>query len=44
VLYEGRVAGIADTADTDIARIGLLMTGGKSGDHAPEPAAGGGGG
>jgi simple sugar transport system ATP-binding protein len=44
VLYEGRVAGIADTADTDIARIGLLMTGGKSGDNAPEPAAGGGGG
>ncbi len=44
VLYEGRVAGIADTAETDIARIGLLMTGGASGDHAPEPAAGGGAG
>lgn len=36
VLYEGRIAGIADTADTDIARIGLLMTGGTSGDAAPE--------
>lgn len=38
VLYEGRVAGVADAADTDIARIGLLMTGGMSGDHAPDPA------
>ena len=33
VLYEGRIAGIADAADTDIARIGLLMTGGTSGDR-----------
>jgi ABC-type uncharacterized transport system ATPase subunit len=38
VLYEGRIAGIADAADTDIARIGLLMTGGAGGDHATEPA------
>ena len=38
VLYEGRIAGIADAADTDIARIGLLMTGGEGGDHAPGPA------
>ena len=30
VLYEGRIVGIADAADADIARIGLLMTGGTS--------------
>jgi ABC-type uncharacterized transport system ATPase subunit len=42
VLYEGRIVGVTDTADTDIARIGLLMTGGTSGDHAPEPATAGG--
>ncbi|HYO44426.1 MAG TPA: ABC transporter ATP-binding protein [Candidatus Limnocylindrales bacterium] len=39
VLYEGRVAGIADTADTDIASIGLLMTGGSGDEPAPEPSA-----
>jgi ABC-type uncharacterized transport system ATPase subunit len=44
VLYEGRIAGVADAADTDIARIGLLMTGGTSGDHAPDPTTGGGAG
>jgi ABC-type uncharacterized transport system ATPase subunit len=44
VLYEGRIAGITEAAETDIAQIGLLMTGGTSGDNAPEPAAGGGGG
>jgi ABC-type uncharacterized transport system ATPase subunit len=44
VLYEGRIAGITEAAETDIAQIGLLMTGGTSGDQAPEPATGGGGG
>jgi general nucleoside transport system ATP-binding protein len=46
VLYEGRVAGICDTADTNIDRIGLLMTGGGGGEalsasaSRPEPASG----
>ena len=40
VLYEGRIAGIADAADADIARIGLLMTGGaRRGRRAAEPPA-----
>jgi simple sugar transport system ATP-binding protein len=42
VLYEGRIVGITDAADTDIARVGLLMTGGTSGDQAPESAGDGG--
>jgi simple sugar transport system ATP-binding protein len=42
VLYEGRVAGIANTVDTSIAQIGLLMTGGAAGDPVPDPATGGG--
>ena len=28
VLYEGRIVGIMDAADADVAEIGLLMTGG----------------
>ena len=42
VMYEGRIVGITKAAEADIARIGLLMTGGTSADQAPEPAAGGG--
>jgi len=40
VLYEGRVVGIMDAVDTDVNRIGLLMTGGEIGDTAAEPVAG----
>ena len=29
VIYEGRIVGIVDAADADIAEIGLLMTGGR---------------
>jgi len=42
VLYEGRIAGIAETGETDIAQIGLLMTGGRTGGDALEPATDGG--
>ncbi len=44
VMYEGRIVGSTGAAEADIARIGLLMTGGTSADQAPEPAAGGGAG
>ena len=44
VLYEGRIVGITDAAEAEIAQIGLLMTGGASGDPVPEPATGGGAG
>jgi simple sugar transport system ATP-binding protein len=48
VLYEGRIAGLAETTETDIAQIGLLMTGGTSGERGPDsaqvPATGGGAG
>ena len=30
VVYEGRIVGIVDAADADIAEIGLLMTGGRA--------------
>jgi simple sugar transport system ATP-binding protein len=28
VIYEGRVVGLFDAADTDVSQVGLLMTGG----------------
>ena len=37
VLYEGRIVGIEDSATADVARIGLMMTGGSAADHEPEP-------
>jgi ABC-type uncharacterized transport system ATPase subunit len=30
VMYEGRIVGLLDAADADVAEIGLLMTGGRS--------------
>ena len=36
VLYEGRIVGLVDTADADVAHIGLLMTGGDT-KPAPSP-------
>ncbi len=39
VMYEGRIVGAMDAADADVGQIGLLMTGGTPGSHAPEPAA-----
>jgi simple sugar transport system ATP-binding protein len=40
VLYEGRIVGLMDVADADVAEIGLLMTGGGAGEPAPGPIAG----
>jgi ABC-type uncharacterized transport system ATPase subunit len=37
VVYEGRIVGIVDAADADVAEIGLLMTGGRS-SRVTEPA------
>jgi ABC-type uncharacterized transport system ATPase subunit len=34
VMYEGRIVGLFDAADADVAEIGLLMTGGSSTAHA----------
>ena len=41
VIYEGRVVGLVDAADADVAEIGLLMTGGTATPHAEpgEPGA-----
>jgi hypothetical protein len=36
-VYEGRIVGVVDAADADIAEIGLLMTGGRA-SSAIEPA------
>jgi len=33
VLFEGRIAGLEDAANADVAKIGLLMTGGTPEDH-----------
>ena len=38
VMYEGRLVGLFDAADADVAEIGLLMTGGRTATPA-EPAA-----
>jgi simple sugar transport system ATP-binding protein len=42
VMFEGRIVGIEDAATADINRIGLLMTGGTSGDRSggEDPAVG----
>ena len=41
VIYEGRVVSIEDAQDADVARIGLLMTGGTHADHQAADAAAG---
>jgi len=40
VVYEGRIVGIVDAADADVAEIGLLMTGGRApvGSEPADPA------
>ena len=41
VLFEGRVVSIEDAQDAEVARIGLLMTGGTHADHQAADAAAG---